>query len=434
MSCYVDKAKLCTFKYANNAKNTWKGIKSIININSTTKNQPTSLLVNDNFISDPTEIATTFNDYFSSIADELQGKIYDGHDFTKYLTNRNEHSFFIRPTDKYEIINIINNISINKATGPHSIPTNILHLIKLNISEPLSSIINLSFEKGIFPENLKTAKTIPIFKDKGSNLECSNYRPISLLSNINKIFEKLMHSRLYNFLSTYNCIYDLQFGFRKKHSTIHALLDLTEDIRHALDDNSFAVGIFIDLQKAFDTVDHKILLRKLDYYGIRGSANNWFKSYLKDRKQYVSINGYDSSTDIMKFGVPQGSVLGPLLFLIYINDLHKSIKYCTTRHFADDTNLLIKNKSLKQLKKHVNYDLRNLNKWLKSNKISLNASKTELLLFRHPSKEINYDLKIKIDGKKLLPSKYVKCLGLFIDSHLNGTTIQILLHRNFLEQ
>ena len=227
-----------------------------------------------------------------------------------------------------------------------------------------------------------------------------------------------MHSRLYDFLSIHNCIYDLQFGFRNKHSTNHALLDLTEDIRKALDDNTFAAGIFIDLQKAFDTVDHKILLHKLDYYGIRGSTNDWFRSYLTDRKQYVSLNGSESKTIIMKYGVPQGSVLGPLLFLVYINDLHKSIKYCTTRHFADDTNLLIKNKSLKQLNKHVNIDLRNLCKWLKSNKISLNASKTELLLFRHPNKELNYNLKIKIDGKKLLPSKYVKYLGLYIDSHL----------------
>ena len=249
-------------------------------------------------------------------------------------------------------------------------------------------------------------------------MECNNYRPISLLSNINKIIEKLMHSRLYNFLSIHNCIYDLQFGFRDKHSTNHALLDLTEDIRSALDDNSFAIGVFIDLQKAFDTVDHKILLHKLDYYGIRGISNDWFKSYLTNRKQFVSISGFESNITTMKYGVPQGSVLGPLLFLIYINDLHKSIKYCTTRHFADDTNLLIKNKSLKQIKKHVNLDLRNLSKWLKSNKISLNASKTELLIFRHPNKLINYDLKIKIDGNKLKPSKFVKYLGLLIDSHL----------------
>ena len=166
---------------------------------------------------------------------------------------------------------------------------------------------------------------------------------------------------MYNFLSIHNCIYDLQFGFRNKHSTNHALLSLTEDIRNALDNNYFAIGVFIDLQKAFDTVDHEILLHKLNYYGIRGIANSWFKTYLSDRRQYVSINGVDSNEVTMQFGVPQGSVLGPLLFLIYINDLNTAIKYCTTRHFADDTNLLIKNKSLKQLKKHLNLDLRYVN-------------------------------------------------------------------------
>ena len=149
------------------------------------------------------------------------------------------------------------------------------------------------------------------------------------------------------------CIYDRQFGVRSRHSTNHTLLDLTDDIRNAMDNNNkFAVGVFVDLQKAFDTVDHNILLKKLDHYGIRGIANNWFKSYLSNRKQFVIINGVNSDLQSMKFGVPQGSVLGPLLFLIYINDLHSTIKFCTTRHFADDTNLVIKNNSLKQLKKH----------------------------------------------------------------------------------
>ena len=216
-----------------------------------------------------------------------------------------------------------------------------------------------------------------------------------------------------------NCIYDLQYGFRSGHSTIHALLSLTEDIRNALDNNLFAVGVFIDLQKAFDTVHHEILLNKLYFYGVRGIGNDWFRSYLSNRKQYVSINGYESEQVPMEFGVPQGSVLGPLLFLIYINDLHSAIKFCSTRLFADDTNLLIKNKSLKQIRKFLNLDLRNLANWLKANKISLNASKTELIIFRHPNKDINYDLNVKIEGKKLFPSKYVKYLGILIDEHLN---------------
>ena len=149
------------------------------------------------------------------------------------------------------------------------------------------------------------------------------------------------------------------------------MLDLTENIRKAIDENKFAVGVFFDLQKAFDTVDHEILIKKLDNYGIRGIANKWFKSYLSNRYQFVSINGKDSDVKPVKHGVPQGSVLGPLLFLLYINDLHNSIKHSTTRHFADDTNLLIVNSSLKQLKKYINLDLKYLSTWLKANKISL---------------------------------------------------------------
>ena len=283
---------------------------------------------------------------------------------------------------------------------------------------PYKELINLSFATGVYPDNLKIAKVIPVFKNKGDRLTLSNYRPISLLSNINKNFEKLVHSRLYTFLDLHNCIYELQFGFRTKHSTNHALLSLTEMIRDALDNGKFACGIFIDLQKAFDTVDHKVLLKKLEYYGIRGISNDWFKSYLTNRQQFVSINGYNSSKQPMVYGVPQGSVLGPLLFLIYINDLNKAIKFSKTHHFADDTNLLFADNSLKKIQKFVNLDLKLLNNWLKANKISLNASKTELIVFRDPRKKSDHDLKIKIDGKKLVPSKFVKYLGILIDCHL----------------
>ena len=371
-------------------------------------------------ISDPTAIANHLNHYFSNIANELQGNIYhNGHNFTEYLKHFNQHTFFIRPTNTDELLNIINSIIVSKSYGPHSIPSDILHMIKPIIAVPLVDITNLSFENGKYFDNLKIAKVIPTFKEKGSELLSSNYRPISLLSNINKIIEKLMHERLYDFLTKHNCIYELQFGFRKKHSTIHALMKLTDNIRHSLDNGSFSCGIFIDLQKAFDTVDHNILLAKLEHYGVRGKANEWFKSYLNNRRQFVSINGFTSDEAEMKFGVPQGSVLGPLLFLLYINDLHTAFKYSTTIHFADDTTLLINNKSLKQLKKHLNYDLRFLNNWLSANKISLNTGKTELLLFHRAGKVLDYDLKIKLNGKRLIPSKYVKYLGILIDCHLN---------------
>ena len=228
-----------------------------------------------------------------------------------------------------------------------------------------------------------------------------------------------MYKRLSNFLDINNLIYSLQFGFRVEYSTNHALIILSESNRQSLDEGSFDCGIFVDLQKAFDTVDHKILLHKLEYYGIRGVCNDWLKSYLSDRKQFVCINGYNY--DLMPFdcGVPQGSVLGPLLFLIYLNDLHKAIQYCKVHHFADDTNLFDTSKSVKNLNKEINHDMKHLNNWLSANKISLNVEKTELVIFKSPRKVLLNEIKIKLSRKRLYPSKSVKYLGIKIDRFLH---------------
>ena len=229
-----------------------------------------------------------------------------------------------------------------------------------------------------------------------------------------------------------NCIYSLQFGFRKKHSTNHALIEITETIRQALDNKKIACGIFVDLQKAFDTVNHDILIAKLDHYGIRGTANNWFTSYLKNRSQFVSILGFDSSIKPINHGVPQGSVLGPLLFLLYINDLHFAIKNSKVFHFADDTNLLNISNSPKKIQKSVNADLKILYKWLLANKISLNCDKTEVIFFHKPGERAP-DLKIKMNGHRIYPSKSIKYLGIYLDETLNGSfhskTLSIKLKR-----
>ena len=199
---------------------------------------------------------------------------------------------------------------------------------------------------GVSPSVLKTAQVVPVFK-KYSKLNYSNYRPISLLSNIDKILEKLMYKRLYTFLDYNNIIYDLQFGFRQQYSTSHALINITENIRKAPDDGNVGCGVFVDLQKAFDTVYHQILLAKLSHYEVRGVSNDWFKSYLSNRNQYVSINGYEFGLAAINCGDPQRSILGPLLFILYINDLNQAIKFCKVHHFADDTNLLCLNNSIK---------------------------------------------------------------------------------------
>ena len=201
----------------------------------------------------------------------------------------------------------------NKSCGPTSIPTRILKLIQLEISKPLAEIINLSFLTGIHPEKLKIVHVKPLFK-KGSKLLMCNYRPISLLSNLNRIFEQVMFTRVYEFLENSKSFYSLQFGFRKKHSTTHAIIDIIEKINQSLDKKQIVCGVFVDFQKAFDTVNHDILLKKLSHLGIKGSINEWFNSYLHKRKQFVSILGYKSNlaTLTLNHGVPQGSVLGPL--------------------------------------------------------------------------------------------------------------------------
>ena len=230
-----------------------------------------------------------------------------------------------------------------------------------------------------------------------------------------------MFNRLYSFLESKKCIYDLQFGFRQKHSTNHALLSMTQQIKETIDKGNIAVGVFVDFQKAFDTVNHKILLKKLEHYGIRGVANDWFSSYLSNRQQYVSIGNVKSDVRSIAHGVPQGSVLGPLLFLVYINDLNRCIRFCITRHFADDTNLLYtidlsKFRNRNPTRK-LNIDLKALNNWLLANKISLNAAKTELIYFRNKKTMIPIS-KVKLNGICLSATNHVKCVGITFDEHL----------------
>ena len=211
-------------------------------------------------------------------------------------------------------------------------------------------MINVSFNKGIFPNFLKAANVIPVHK-KDEKLESNNYRPISLLSSISELYEKAMYIRLTNFLRKDKVLFSYQFGFRNNYSTNRALIGLTEMIRNALDNGNFACGVFIDLQKAFDSVNHDILLSKLNHYRNRGVAFDWFKSYLSDKTQYATIDNKRSEIQTNKYGVPQGSILGHLLFLIYIHFLSPSIKNSKMHHFADDTNLLYASSSLKDINK-----------------------------------------------------------------------------------
>ena len=233
-----------------------------------------------------------------------------------------------------------------------------------------------------------------------------------------------MSNRLKAFLNIHEIFYKSQYGFRERRSTEHAILDIVSKIQANMDLGMFSCGIFIDLQKAFDTVDHSIRLHKLNHYGIRGVVNYWFSSYLSGRVQTTQIGSYISQKEKILCRVPQGSVLGPLLFLIYINDIYNASDKLAFYLFADDTNLLFADRNLKSLETVVNMELMNVSDWLASNKLSLNVKKTNFVIFHPSQKRLKYKVNLKIydNNRKhficLERKDYVKYLGVLIDSNL----------------
>jgi hypothetical protein len=267
------------------------------------------------------------------------------------------------------------------------------------------------------PNDIKIAKIIPLYKSGDKN-KINNYRPISILPYFSKYFEKIMYRRIFDYFTRKNLLSKNQYGFRAGHSTFMALLEMQNKISEAIDNNMFSLGIFFDLSKAFDTVDHSILLKKLEHYGIRGINLAWFSSYLENRMQCVSYHSHLSPKMIIQCGVPQGSILGPLLFLIYINDICNTSKLLNFIIFADDTNVFIADKSFSNLINIANRELESVSLWFKVNKLSLNLDKTNFILFRSHRKSSPGEIKVCIDNKALPMVNSTKFLGVYIDQHL----------------
>ena len=409
-------------------KSLWKEINKLCNFGSSKSRNIISIknLLNDGqLITDPLQIATKLNEYFCDVEAKLASDLPPSNPsfhFKDYLPHPLPNSFVCDNISPSEISNVIDKLKSRGSAGPDVFNANFIYSIKHYITIPLSYIFNLSINTGEFPSKLKEAKTVPIFK-KGDSMLASNYRPISLLSIFSKIFETIVSSRLTSFLTKYNILYEHQYGFRSNHSTTLAVLDSVDEILTNLDKKHYVVGVFFDLSKAFDSLEHSILLDKLYNYGIRGIMLNWFSSYLADRSQYVCVNETSSPLKPINFGVPQGSVLGPLLFLLFINDIG-NIPDIDGRPklFADDTNLFISSSSLSTLEIKTQNSINAVSNWMLANRLTLNSDKTYYMLFSpfHTSNVMPANLiNFSVNGSPITRVKSCKYLGVFLDDNLS---------------
>ena len=420
----IDKAKktyYCNlFQTAQlDSRTLWKNIDKIIKFKQPKHNKISRIEQQDNVIKDPKIICEKFNDYFVNVGINLSKELPINNTSTnpEDLIKNNKDSLFLVPITNIEILNMIKQLDPNKST-PSLCPSNKIIKISAPVISPiLTAIFNLCLLKGIFPDQFKTSEVIPIYKS-GSKFTMSNHRPIAILSPFSKLLEKCIYTRVNKFLNHNKLLYDSQFGFRNNASTENAVLQLYNQLLEKLSNNQISCSIFIDLKKAFDTVDHSILIRKLRRYGVRGIPLKLLESYLTDRLQYTLINNYSSQSKTIRCGVPQGSTLGPLLFLIYVNDLYLASKF-DLNLFADDAYLAMSNTSSGQLEIDVNNELVKIHNWLNINKLSLNIKKTKFIIFKNTRKNNLYKFNIKFGSQTIEQTEEIKYLGVIIDSNLN---------------
>ena len=321
-------------------RKTWGIISEILSKKHKNKSSIKSIVIDGKTIKDSQQIAEKFNDFFLNIGTNLAASLETNTSKThrSYLNSNILTSFGFNLVDEDHINKIMKSLKNKTLSGHDGISIKLLKYLSPALLKPLTLIINQSLITGLFPEKLKIAKVQPLFK-KGDEEHIENYRPISLLTSISKVFEKVVFLQLTKYFQDNGLFYDGQYGFRENHSTEMATVELLDRIISALDDKQLPISIYMDLSKAFDTLNHDILLDKLSYYGVEGTALQWFDSYLSNRSMYVEIDNMKSSVRTLTTGVPQGSILGPLLFLIYMNDISNSSNLFKFILFADDTNL-----------------------------------------------------------------------------------------------
>lgn len=411
-----------------NSRNMWRIMKGIFKNNLSGKEDPNPLpdclQVDNHPITNKIDKLNTLNKHFVSVGTNIRNELNQTHGHkprTVYPSTRVDKTIFLHAATKQEIVKIITNLKSNAAVGYDSISSKSLKEVKEQLAEAITPLINQCLEEGHFPTTFKQTIIISIYKGTGDKLNCNNYRPISLISNLAKIMEKLIYERLINFLTQTRYFAPNQYGFLPNSNTTTAVLHAVNEIKAGLDDGNYVAAMFFDISKAFDCVDHALLLEKMENAGIRGKANDIIQEYLFARRQKVKAENEYSQEAFIVNGIPQGSGLSSLLFLIYTNDLHEIGLEGKYQNYADDTAGIYTNQNQQLLFESMQRDIDKLSDWFYSQHLAVNANKTKVMIFKVKNKPEQYPPNLILNNTAIERVSVYKYLGFKLDDRLSFT-------------